>query len=162
MSVREQNAGRFAGDVLRTIEVARHEEARRAFKINFLNGVFAAIDLAVDHRIQRRLRRHGKQTLGDEDLPPHTFGPLLPRALRRWWCEWEVAIQVFQRLKSDVVGQFALGQDARSSPRNVSDCGDGQRQTKPDCQRVKSRGHSLQLAKGVVPFKENDEHGSAF
>src|SRR5216117_1668600 len=102
MSVREQNAGRFAGDVLRTIEVARHEEARRAFKINLLHGVFAAIDFAVDDRIQRRLRRHRPQTLRDEDLPAHTFGPRLPRGLRRRWREWEIAIQVFERLQTDV------------------------------------------------------------
>src|SRR5207247_2312639 len=44
MAVREQNAGRLASGILRTIEVARHEEARTAFKISLLHAVIAAID----------------------------------------------------------------------------------------------------------------------
>jgi hypothetical protein len=63
MTVCKQNTGHFADEILRTIKITRHEEARHTFEINLRHGIFATIDLTVNDRIQRRLRRHRPEAL---------------------------------------------------------------------------------------------------
>ena len=74
MSVREENGWDFAGRIFWAIEIAGDKEARNAFEIDFFDSVFAAIDFAVNDRIERRLLGHRPEPLGDQDLAADTLG----------------------------------------------------------------------------------------
>jgi len=63
MPMRKQDPGRFACNVFWAIEIARHEEARRALEEHLLHRIIPAIYLPMNDRIQRRPGRHRPQTL---------------------------------------------------------------------------------------------------
>ena len=105
MAMREQHAGDFARDLLRPVEIAGDEEAGGAFEVDFFDRVVGPLDLAVDDRVQRRLGRHRPEAFGHEDLPPHAFGPSVPFGLRLRRREWEVAVEILERLQPSIVGQ---------------------------------------------------------
>jgi hypothetical protein len=124
MPVGEQDPGNFAGDVFRTIQVACHEEARRALEIDLLDREVTAIDSPMDDRMERRAGRHRPQSLGDQDLMPHPLCALLPLGLGRRRLEGKVAVQVFEGLQPEVIGLPAFGQD----PRGRSGHGGGRKE----------------------------------
>ena len=53
----EEHRGGLAFDLLGTIKVTGHKEPRRTFEVHLFNGVFTAINLAVDDGVEGRARR---------------------------------------------------------------------------------------------------------
>ena len=58
VSMGEEHYGRLALDVLGAIQVAGDEEPGSTFEVDLFNGVFTAIDLAVDDGVEGRARGH--------------------------------------------------------------------------------------------------------
>ena len=54
----EQHNGRLACDLLGAIKVTGHEEPGRTFEVDLFNGVFAAVDFAMDDGVEGRARGH--------------------------------------------------------------------------------------------------------
>src|SRR6188472_225742 len=98
MAVREEHAGDFARDLFRPVEIAGDEEAGGAFEIDFFDRVAWPLDLAMNDRMERRLGRHRPQSLGHEDLRSYTLGPRVPFRLRLGRREWEITVEVLERL----------------------------------------------------------------
>ena len=113
VAVGEQHAGNFARDLLWPVEIAGDEEAGRTLEIDFFDRVVGPLDLAVDDGVQRRLGRHRPEAFGHENLPAHAFGPSVPFRLRLGRREWEIAVEVLERLQSDIVRQRPGRQCAR-------------------------------------------------
>jgi hypothetical protein len=71
MTVGRQHRGMLpTAATLRPIEVPRHVVTRIAREEHVLDRVALAIDLAVDHRVERRLLRQRPQAFGDLHLLP--------------------------------------------------------------------------------------------
>ena len=66
VSVGEDDRGYLARNILRPVKIARHEEAWSAFEVDLLDRVVPLVDLAVDHRVERRLGRHRPEALRDD------------------------------------------------------------------------------------------------
>ena len=103
MSVREDHRRHLAVDVLGAVEVAGHEEARRAFEVGLLDRVFALVDLAVDDRVERRLGRHRPEALGDQQLPADEIAARLPFLDGLRGGEGEIAVEVLERAEAGVL-----------------------------------------------------------
>ena len=104
VSVREDHRRHLARDVLGSVEITRHEEARRAFEVHLLDRVFALVDLAVNDRVERRLGRHRPEALGDQQLPADEITARLPFLDGLRGGEGEVAVEVLERTKARVFG----------------------------------------------------------
>ena len=116
-----QDAWDFAVRILRAIKTARDEEAWRTLEVHFLHRVLVAVDLTVDHGIQRRLGGHRPQTGRHQNLPPHLLLPLGPITERRRRTKREVTVQVFGRQESSIV-RLGLGLRSFWSWGNRSCC----------------------------------------
>ena len=104
MPVRKNHGGNAAVDVFRPIEVSGREKARGAFEIDFFDRVVALVDLTVDHRVQRRLGRHGPEPLGDEQLPANEIAAWFPFLDGFRGGEGEITVEAFQRSQTGVFG----------------------------------------------------------
>jgi len=121
MSVREQNAWSLASDAFRSIEISRDVKARRTFEIDLRHSVFEPVDSSVDDRTQRGFCRHGPKSLRDEDSAAHELGALRPFDFGFRWREWEVAVQIFERLEPNVIGQGRGVRDRLRKEKQQSD-----------------------------------------
>src|SRR5262245_32529242 len=84
VSVRGEHGRYFASHILRAVEIARDVKTGVALEIDLLDGVIAAIDLAEDRGLDRRLRRSGPQSGADQDLflqPRRAIGPVFLAAI---------------------------------------------------------------------------------
>ena len=104
VSVREDDRGHLTRNILRPVKIARHEEARRTFEVDLLDRVVPLVNLAVDHRIERRLRRHRPEALRNRQLALEKVTARLPflNGFRRR--EGEGAVEVLERTKARIFG----------------------------------------------------------
>ena len=110
MPVRTQYRRPFAFDLgCWPKQNARHIKARQTFEIHFLRRKPFAMHLAMNHRIQRRLGRHGKQAIGHRHPPPQLSLARLPRFKSLGYGKRKMAIQILERFKANIIRLLALG-----------------------------------------------------
>ena len=94
----------------RSVQVAAHVVARQTGKIDFFDRVIVPLDLAVNDRLERRLRGHGPDAVGDHDLLAQLLAPLLPGLLAGGHRHREVAVEVLGLAEANI------GRDRRGAP----------------------------------------------
>ncbi|NBP23351.1 MAG: hypothetical protein EBU81_02075 [Proteobacteria bacterium] len=104
MTMGEQHAGNLAAlGLLGSIQVARHEEARRALEVDLFDGVIPAIDTPVDLRVQIGLGGHRPESLRHEDALAHLGGATFPGLLGLGRLEGEISVEVLRGLKALII-----------------------------------------------------------
>ena len=119
VTVREHHRRNLALDHFRLPKAARDVKARCGLEIDFFDRETIALDLAMNHRIERRLRRHRPQTLRDENLASHVIFALIPLTQRRRRIEGKIGIQVLRRLLANILRMSKRGKNGGEKKRLV-------------------------------------------
>ena len=113
--VRAQYRRPFAFDLGRRPEQdAGHIKTRQTFEIHFLRRKPLTLHLAMNHRVQWRLGRHGKQSVGHRHPPLQLRLARLPRLQRLGHGKRKMAVQILQRLQANIVGRLPFRKNART------------------------------------------------
>ena len=118
MSMRAQHARERARSAGRTKQHTRDVEPRHRLEVDFLDREALALDLAVDHRIERRLHWHRPKTRRHEDSASQFLRAALPSLARVGYVERKEAVEILRRLEPDV-GQWRGGSDRCRCDRQV-------------------------------------------
>src|ERR1700722_4410108 len=114
VAMRTQHARQLARLARGPIEIAADVVAGHTGEVDLFDGVISAIDPAMDHRRQRRLRRHRPEAIGHENLLAQVAAASLPRLFGGRGLQEEVLVVQVARLAETVIGGlFAFRQHAR-------------------------------------------------
>ena len=91
VAVRDENGRLFRARALRPIEIPAYIMSRIAGEVDFFDGVIIAVDLAVNHRIERRFGRQRPESIGDQHLLAQLTAAHLP------------CLQIGRRLEEEVL-----------------------------------------------------------
>ena len=151
MPMRAEDAGDFALEFFGTVEIARHKEAGHALEIDLLDRVVPHIAFPVDDGVQRGLAGRRPESQGHLDAPTNLCRSLLPCVDIRRYLEWEVSVEVLERLEPGIGKSLAFGNDVDLSGR-----GDRQHRDHQDSHRPR-RASSQDVG---FPITSINAHGA--